>query len=46
MEAPEPTDHLGLVNALLIALVTLIGAFVVRRVSAASDNAGDALWLA
>lgn len=42
METSEPTDRLGLVNALLIALVTLIGAFVAWRASVASDNAGDA----
>lgn len=42
MEVSEPTDRLGLVNALLIALVTLIGAFVAWRASVASDNAGDA----
>ncbi|MBI1877165.1 MAG: hypothetical protein HYR94_02845 [Chloroflexi bacterium] len=42
METPAPTDRLEIVNALLIALVTLIGAFVAWRVSVASDNAGDA----
>lgn len=42
METSEPTNRLGLVNALLIALVTLIGAFVAWRASVASDNAGDA----
>jgi hypothetical protein len=42
METSEPTNRLELVNALLIALVTLIGAFVAWRASVASDNAGDA----
>lgn len=42
MESSETTDRFGIVNALLIALVTLIGAFVAWRASVASDNAGDA----
>lgn len=39
---PEPTDRLNLINALLIALVTLAGAYVAWRASVAGDNAGDA----
>jgi hypothetical protein len=42
LETSEQIDRLSLVNALLIALVTLIGAFVAWRASVASDNAGDA----
>jgi hypothetical protein len=42
LETSESTDRLALVNALLIALVTLIGAFVAWRASVAGDNAGDA----
>lgn len=42
METSEPNDRLEIINALLIALVTLIGAFVAWRASVASDNAGDA----
>jgi hypothetical protein len=39
---PEPTHRLNFINALLIALVTLIGAYVAWRASVAGDNAGDA----
>lgn len=42
MESSEATDRFGIINALLIALVTLIGAFVAWRASVANDNAGDA----
>lgn len=42
MESSEQTDRLTLINALLIALVTLLGAFVAWRASVAADNAGDA----
>jgi hypothetical protein len=42
METSDSADRLEFINALLIALVTLIGAFVAWRVSVAGDNAGDA----
>lgn len=42
MESSEQSDRLTLINALLIALVTLLGAFVAWRASVAADNAGDA----
>ena len=42
METAESTERLEFINALLIALVTLIGAFVAWRASVAGDNAGDA----
>lgn len=42
MATSEPTDRLEFISALLIALVTLIGAFVAWRASVANDNAGDA----
>lgn len=42
MEPSEQTDRLTLINALLIALVTLLGAYVAWRASVAADNAGDA----
>ncbi|MBE7467798.1 MAG: hypothetical protein DPW09_16095 [Anaerolineae bacterium] len=42
MESSETTDRFGIINAFLIALVTLIGAYVAWRASVASDNAGDA----
>lgn len=42
METSESTNRLSLINALLIALVTLIGAYVAWRASVAADNAGDA----
>lgn len=42
METSEPIDRLSLINALLIALVTLFGAYVAWRASVAADNAGDA----
>ncbi len=42
MESTEQNDRLTLINALLIALVTLLGAYVAWRASVAADNAGDA----
>lgn len=42
MESSEANDRFGIINALLIALVTLFGAYVAWRASVASDNAGDA----
>ena len=42
MATSESTDRLEFISALLIALVTLIGAFVAWRASVANDNAGDA----
>ncbi|MEW5960767.1 MAG: hypothetical protein AB1801_23830 [Chloroflexota bacterium] len=42
MTTSESTDRLSIINALLIALVTLIGAYVAWRASVAADNAGDA----
>lgn len=42
METSEQNDRLTLINALLIALVTLLGAYVAWRASVAADNAGDA----
>lgn len=42
MESTEQSDRLTLINALLIALVTLLGAYVAWRASVAADNAGDA----
>lgn len=38
----EGPDRLQYVNALLIALITLFGAYVAWRASVAGDNAGDA----
>lgn len=42
MEPPRQHNYFNLVNALLIALVTLMGAFVAWRASVAADGAGDA----
>ena len=42
MGSSEQSNRMEIINALLIALVTLIGAYVAWRASVAGDNAGDA----